>query len=115
MTHSDSSTVLAYCRQGFEGECAQELAAHDLELGGGGHARAQRGSGFVEFVSPHAGALVARWREKWPYPELNWLGERWVDADMEDVFTAYSQGYTAVLKPIDEAEAYAVTDGDVAS
>ena len=62
MTHSDSSTVLAYCRQGFEGECAQELAAHDLELGGGGHARAKRGSGFVEFVSPQADALAARWR-----------------------------------------------------
>jgi hypothetical protein len=27
------------------------------------------------------------------------LGKRWVDPDMEDVFTAYSQGYDAVLKP----------------
>ena len=61
MPASDAAALLAYCRQGFEGECAQELAAHDLELGGGGHARAQRGSGFVEFVSPHADALAARW------------------------------------------------------
>ncbi len=44
--------------------------------------------------------LVARWRERWPFPELQWQGERWVDPDMEDVFTAYSQGYTAVLKPL---------------
>lgn len=57
------AAVLAYCRPGFEGECAQELAAHDAALGGGGHARAQRGSGFVEFVTPHADALAPRWRE----------------------------------------------------
>jgi len=62
MPLTNADAVLAYCRQGFEGECAQELAAHDLDCGGGGHARAQRGSGFVEFVSPHADALTARWR-----------------------------------------------------
>ena len=27
------------------------------------------------------------------------VGERWVEPDMEDVFTAYSQGYDALLKP----------------
>jgi len=26
------------------------------------------------------------------------LGERWVEPDMEDVFTSYSQGYDGVLK-----------------
>jgi hypothetical protein len=26
------------------------------------------------------------------------LGERWVEPDMEDVFTAYSQGYDGILK-----------------
>jgi hypothetical protein len=26
------------------------------------------------------------------------LGERWVEPDMEDVFTAYSQGYHGVLR-----------------
>lgn len=52
MSASDSSSLLAYCRPGFEGECAQELAAHDALMGGGGYARAARGSGFVEFVTP---------------------------------------------------------------
>jgi hypothetical protein len=30
---------------------------------------------------------------------LKWHRHRWVEADMEDVFTAYSQGYDALLKP----------------
>ena len=34
-----------------------------------------------------------RWKKQWPFPELRWLGHRWVEPDMEDVFTAYSQGY----------------------
>jgi len=42
--------------------------------------------------------LIARWRENWPFPDLRLLGERWVEPDMEDVFTAYSQGYSGVLK-----------------
>ena len=42
--------MLAYCRPGFEGECAQELAAHDAGLATGGFARSERNSGFVEFV-----------------------------------------------------------------
>ena len=36
----------------------------------------------------------------WPFPDIQWKGERWVEPDMEDVFTAYSQGYNAVLKPL---------------
>ena len=54
--------LLAYCRPGFEGECAQELASLDLEHGGAGHARAQRGSGHVEFASPAADAFADAWR-----------------------------------------------------
>lgn len=54
--------LLAYCRPGFEGECAQELAALDAAHGGGGHARAAHGSGFVEFVTPSADALAGEWR-----------------------------------------------------
>src|SRR5213083_1103437 len=42
--------------------------------------------------------LLASWRENWPFPDLRLLGERWVEPDMEDVFTAYSQGYDGVLK-----------------
>ncbi len=68
-------------------------------------------SGALRLYAADPEKLVARWREKWPYPELRFLGERWVDADMEDVFTAYSQGYTAVLKPIEEEQSFAVTDG----
>ncbi|MBX3699471.1 MAG: 23S rRNA (cytidine(2498)-2'-O)-methyltransferase RlmM [Dokdonella sp.] len=55
------TALLAYCRPGFEAELAQELAAHDLGHGGGGYARSERGSGFVEFVSAHAATLAADW------------------------------------------------------
>src|SRR6266480_4480290 len=44
--------------------------------------------------------LLARWRENWPFPDLRLLGERWVEPDMEDVFTAYSQGYHGVLRKL---------------
>ena len=57
-----SPSLLAYCRPGFEGECAQELAARDGESGGGGFARAARGSGFVEYVSGNADAIAGSWR-----------------------------------------------------
>ncbi|NCT68991.1 MAG: 23S rRNA (cytidine(2498)-2'-O)-methyltransferase RlmM [Rhodanobacteraceae bacterium] len=50
--------LLAYCRPGFEGECAQELTALDAAAGGGGFARAARGSGFVEFVRAGAGGAI---------------------------------------------------------
>ena len=43
-------SLLAYCRPGFESECAQELAARDAALATGGFARSVRDSGFVEFV-----------------------------------------------------------------
>jgi hypothetical protein len=42
--------------------------------------------------------LLEDWRQKWPFPDIKLLGERWVEPDMEDVFTAYSQGYTTLLK-----------------
>jgi 23S rRNA (cytidine2498-2'-O)-methyltransferase len=45
-----NNSMLAYCRPGFESECAQELAAHDAALATGGFARSKRDSGFVEFV-----------------------------------------------------------------
>jgi drug efflux transport system ATP-binding protein len=43
--------------------------------------------------------LVAEWEKEWPFPDLRLVDHRWVKPDMEDVFTAYSQGYDAVLKP----------------
>ena len=42
--------------------------------------------------------LIAQWRQRWPFPDLQLKSERWVEPDMEDVFTAYSQRYDAVLK-----------------
>ena len=45
-----SGGLLAYCRPGFEGECAQELTEHAAAHGVGGFARTGRGSGFVELV-----------------------------------------------------------------
>ncbi|MEP6685674.1 MAG: ABC transporter ATP-binding protein [Verrucomicrobiota bacterium] len=56
-------------------------------------------SGSARLYAADPEKLLASWRKEWPFPEIRWLGERWVEPDMEDVFTAYSQGYDAVLKP----------------
>lgn len=55
-------------------------------------------SGSLRLYAPEPEKLLASWHEQWPFPDLRLLGERWVEPDMEDVFTAYSQGYDAVLK-----------------
>src|SRR5947209_5939943 len=55
-------------------------------------------SGGLRIYAPDPEKLLANWRAQWPFPDLNLAGERWVEPDMEDVFTAYSQGYDAVLK-----------------
>ena len=55
-------------------------------------------SGSLRLYAREAEQLIARWRENWPFPDIRLLGERWVEPDMEDVFTAYSQGYDGVLK-----------------
>src|ERR1700738_2599840 len=55
-------------------------------------------SGGLRIYAPEPEKLLASWRAQWPFPDLNLAGERWVEPDMEDVFTAYSQGYDAVLK-----------------
>ncbi|MGI8820339.1 MAG: ABC transporter ATP-binding protein [Chthoniobacterales bacterium] len=57
-------------------------------------------SGSLRFYAAEPEKLVARWRAAWPFPDIRWLAERWVEPDMEDVFTAYSQGFHAVLKPL---------------
>ena len=57
-------------------------------------------SGALRLYAAEPEKLVTRWRKDWPFPEISWRGERWVEPDMEDVFTAYSQGYHAVLKPL---------------
>jgi ABC-2 type transport system ATP-binding protein len=55
-------------------------------------------SGSLRFYAAEPEKLVARWRAAWPFPEIRWIGERWVEPDMEDVFTAYSQGFNAILR-----------------
>src|SRR6266513_2710369 len=55
-------------------------------------------SGALRIYAPDPERLIAIWQTNWPFPDLKLIGERWVEPDMEDVFTAYSQGYDAVLK-----------------
>ena len=55
-------------------------------------------SGAVRIYASEPEKLIENWRTNWPFPDLHLLGERWVEPDMEDVFTAYSQGYDAMLK-----------------
>ena len=54
-----STSLLAYCRPGFESECAQELASAGERLGVIGFARTTRGSGFVEYVLPDSSSQQA--------------------------------------------------------
>lgn len=56
-------------------------------------------SGSLRLYASEPEKLMARWRENWPFRDIRLLGERWVEPDMEDVFTAYSQGYDGILKP----------------
>jgi ABC-2 type transport system ATP-binding protein len=56
-------------------------------------------SGSLRLYAANAEKLVDDWRGKWPFKDLEWRGHRWAEPDMEDVFTAYSQGYDALLKP----------------
>ena len=56
-------------------------------------------SGALRIYSANAEELMGRWKTSWPFPDVKLRGERWVEPDMEDVFTAYSQGYDALLKP----------------
>ncbi len=55
-------------------------------------------SGSLRIYAPDPEKLMAEWRRHWPFPDIRLLGERWVEPDMEDVFTAYSQRYDALLK-----------------
>jgi ABC-2 type transport system ATP-binding protein len=55
-------------------------------------------SGRLRLYAEEPEQLLQSWRQNWPFPNIKLLGERRVEPDMEDVFTAYSQGYTALLK-----------------
>lgn len=54
-------------------------------------------SGRVRIYSKDSAALVTEWQQHWPFPGLTWRGHEWVAPDMEDVFKAYSQGYSQIL------------------
>jgi 23S rRNA (cytidine2498-2'-O)-methyltransferase len=59
-----ATSLVAYCRPGFESECAQELGALATEHGASGYARTERGSGFVEYACADAERTPAiAWRE----------------------------------------------------
>ena len=54
-------------------------------------------SGSLRIYAPEAERLLADWKSNWPFPELKLEDCRWAEPDMEDVFTAYSQGYDVML------------------
>ena len=56
-------------------------------------------SGSLRLYAADAEKLVREWETRWPFDDIKWRGYRAVEPDMEDVFTAYSQGYDALLKP----------------
>jgi len=56
-------------------------------------------SGSLRLYATDAEKLIGDWQAEWPFNALEWRGHRWAEPDMEDVFTAYSQGYDALLKP----------------
>lgn len=55
-------------------------------------------SGRARIYSAEPERLLASWQNAWPFADIAWQGHRWVDADMEDVFKAYSQGYAGMLR-----------------
>lgn len=54
-------------------------------------------SGWIRLYSADPEALLHSWQEHWPFDGLSWTGHRWASPDMEDVFRAYSQGFSDVL------------------
>ena len=54
-------------------------------------------SGHSRIYSADPEALLREWQREWPFPELKLLNHTWVEPDMEDVFKAWSQGYTSLL------------------
>jgi ABC-2 type transport system ATP-binding protein len=55
-------------------------------------------SGRLRIYAADPDKLIESWRAHWPFPGLRLLGDRRVEPDMEDVFTAYSQRYDGILK-----------------
>jgi ABC-2 type transport system ATP-binding protein len=55
-------------------------------------------SGRARIYAGDPEALLRQWQTQWPFPGATLLGHRWAEADMEDVFKAYSQGYHPMLR-----------------
>lgn len=58
-------------------------------------------SGALRIYAADAEALLEKWKTNWPFDDVQLRGERWVEPDMEDVFTAYSQRYDSLLNRTD--------------
>lgn len=54
-------------------------------------------SGRARIYAAAPEALLAQWQKAWPFADVQYLGHDWADADMEDVFKAYSQNYHEIL------------------
>jgi ABC-2 type transport system ATP-binding protein len=54
-------------------------------------------SGSLRIYAPEAERLLGEWQKNWPFADLKLIAQRWAEPDMEDVFTAYSQGYDVML------------------
>ena len=68
-------------------------------------------SGSLRIYAADPERLLDRWKQQWPAPDIRLLGERWVDPDMEDVFTAYSQRYDALLRRDGSSDVSVGNDG----
>jgi ABC-2 type transport system ATP-binding protein len=55
-------------------------------------------SGRIRLYSAAPDRLLSQWQERWPFTSLKLLGHSWAAPDMEDVFKAYSQGYSDILE-----------------
>jgi ABC-2 type transport system ATP-binding protein len=64
-------------------------------------------SGRARIYAGDAERLLAQWQAAWPFQGITLNGHSWVQPDMEDVFKAYSQGYTEMLGPTTEALTHA--------
>jgi ABC-2 type transport system ATP-binding protein len=52
----------------------------------------------IRIYSANPDRLLAAWQERWPFAGLTLVGHSWAAPDMEDVFKAYSQGYSEILE-----------------
>jgi ABC-type multidrug transport system ATPase subunit/ABC-type multidrug transport system permease subunit len=50
-------------------------------------------SGRLRLQAQDPQGLLKQWHQRWPFPDLKWLGYSWAEPDMEDVFNAFTQGH----------------------